>query len=101
MPRKNDGKAGKYLISFNASARAAISDTYILSVRYNNGSVILNNIDSHRQISTANRLGVVACSAIADLPANATVELWVANEDTAGRAIVLEHTTLSVVQIGG
>lgn len=98
------GKAGRYQISFSASCRSGNSDEYEFMVCYNDGPIngtACLNLMAHRDTSVAAALGVVACTGICDLPANATVELWVNNVDTGGRDIDIEHVTLSVVQLGG
>ncbi len=97
--------AGRYLIIFSVSARAGNADQYQFMVCYNDGPIAgtaCQNIMAHRDVSVAARLGVVACPGICDLPAGATVELWVQNVDNAGRDIDIEHATLVVTQqIGG
>lgn len=96
--------AGRYFISFSVSARAGNADEYQFMVCYNDGPVngtACQNIMAHRDISVAARLGVVACPGICNLPAGATVELWVQNVDTAGRAIDIDHVTLVVIQLVG
>ena len=97
-------KAGRYLISFSVSCRSGQSDEYEFMVCYNDGPIngtACQNIMSHRDTSVAGALGVVACTGICDLPASATIELWVNNVDTGGRDIDIEHVTLNITQIGG
>lgn len=97
-------KAGRYLISFSVSCRSAQADEYEFMVCYNDGPIngtACQNIMAHRDTSVAAALGVVACTGICDLPASATVELWVSNVDTGGRNVDIEHVTLNVVQLGG
>jgi len=93
--------AGRYMISVNVSARSALADGYQFMVKCNNGTVDCENIMIHRDVATAARVVTGSCTGICDLPAGATVELWVRNIDTAGRDITIEHVNLNVVQVGG
>jgi hypothetical protein len=97
------GKAGRYLVSYSISSRSAASNKYEYSVFYNNGGTEVVNSHTHRDTTVANKLGVVANSCIVDLPASATVELWVQRADggAVSKTITTEHITLNVVQIGG
>ena len=91
--------AGTYLVSFSVSASAAQADHYRFMVQYNNGTSDVMSLMGHRDVSVAARLGNIAASGIVELPKNATVELWVANMDTAARAIDIEHVTLNIVRL--
>ena len=95
------GKAGRYQIQFSVSCRAGQADHYQFMVKYNNGTSDCTNIMIHRDVATAARVATGACTGIFDLPASATVELWVQNVDNGGRDIDIEHVVLNVVQIGG
>lgn len=97
------GKAGRYLVSYSASLRSAASNQYEISVFYNNGGTEAINSHTHRHTTVANKLGVVANTCIIDLPASATVELWVQRLDggAVSKTITTEHITLNVTQIGG
>ena len=97
------GKAGRYLISFSASARSAAANTYEFMVKYNNGGSDCMNIMTHRTTSTANRLGVMAVTGICDIPASGTVELWIERIDggAVAKTITLEHVNLVITQLGG
>lgn len=97
------GKAGMYLVSYTVSCRSAQANSYEFKIKYNNGATDVTQSHFHRDTSTAGRLGVGAATCIVDLPASATVEVWVSRSDGAAvsKTISIEHITLNVVQIGG
>ena len=97
------GEAGRYLISYSASIRSAASNVYDFEVKYNNGTTGLANSCTHRSTTVANKLGVIATTFIADLPASATIEMWVSRADggAVAKTITIEQINLNVLQIAG
>jgi hypothetical protein len=94
--------AGMYLVSYSVSARSAASNQYEFKVKYNNGATEVANSHTHRDTTVGGKLGVAASTCIADLPASATVELWVFRTDGAAvsKTITIEAVNLVVTKIG-
>jgi hypothetical protein len=97
------GKAGRYLITYSVSSRSATSNTYEFHLMYNNGGTDLTCSYTHNTIPVANKLNNSAITTIADLPASATVELWVRRSDggAVSKTLTIERVNLTVTQVGG
>lgn len=95
--------AGIYLIHYSISSRSATSNNFEFEVKYNNGATDLANCHTNRVTTTAGRLGVSSVSCMGDIPASATLEVWVRRTDggAVSKTITIEHITFNALQIGG
>ncbi len=96
--------AGMYHVKvcITAQNNAAQSHKIEMSIWKNNGTVALNNVTAHRNLSGGSTdVGSISICGIIDCAINDTIELWADTSDAADRSITIEDVTLSLVQVGG
>jgi len=97
-------KAGMYLaiVSLSVNNNAAQSHIVTFSLWKNNGDTEFANTHVHRSLTGGSTdIGSLSISAIIDLAANDTIELWGNTNTAADRSITVVDCSLSLVQIGG
>ncbi len=98
------GVAGMYLVTANLHIQNNAAQSHLISVDvyYNNGDTAVANVHCHGNL-TGGLTDIISMSVsgIADLPAAATLEMWLNTDSGANRSITVVDCTLTAVQIGG
>lgn len=95
--------SGIYRIAYSVSSRANTSNKYVFAVRINNGSSTFNNSFTQNHTPLADKIFTASTSALCDIPAGATIELWVKRTDggAVSKTLTIEQVVLNVSQIAG
>ena len=97
-------KAGMYLaiVTLSVKNNAAQSHVVTFSIWKNNGAAEFANTHVHRTLTGGSTdIGSLSISAIIDLAATDTIELWANTDAAADRSVTVVDCSLSLLQVGG